>query len=258
MSWQLVEGVPLPDPVGGHPALDFCNTRAGWGTADPKEYLTSAARARGCGPGRPACCAPPTSTPLLATTAGRPAQAAALLRRRRPARGALRVRPAPRHRGRLVARGPRGGGSTGGLALAAACRRRPRGVAARRRRRAPRGHRARRAPWTCPSLAVAAAAEDLLTSPLGTCVAACPGVGCGWLFADPRRRRRWCSMAVCGNRAKARATPSAGGPDRRRPTGASRHKCDKRLDRCCNETCWSAIRNIRRRPLSGDPIVTMW
>jgi predicted RNA-binding Zn ribbon-like protein len=52
--------------------------------------------------------------------------------------------------------------------------------------------------------AVALAAEDLLTSDLVGYVAACPGVGCGWLFADRRRRRRWCSMAACGNRAKAR------------------------------------------------------
>src|SRR6478736_4345946 len=36
-------------------------------------------------------------------------------------------------------------------------------------------------------------------------VHACPGNDCGWLFLDPRNRRRWCSMAVCGNRAKARA-----------------------------------------------------
>src|SRR3954447_7201122 len=40
MSWHLVAGVPLPDPVSGHPALDFCNTRAGWGAPAPKEYLT--------------------------------------------------------------------------------------------------------------------------------------------------------------------------------------------------------------------------
>src|SRR5919199_4355450 len=41
MSWRLVEGVPLPDAVGGHVALDFCNTRAGWGDPRPKEYLTA-------------------------------------------------------------------------------------------------------------------------------------------------------------------------------------------------------------------------
>jgi predicted RNA-binding Zn ribbon-like protein len=36
---------------------------------------------------------------------------------------------------------------------------------------------------------------------------ACPEHGCGWAFYDRSRNRSstWCSMAVCGNRAKARA-----------------------------------------------------
>jgi predicted RNA-binding Zn ribbon-like protein len=55
-----------------------------------------------------------------------------------------------------------------------------------------------------PVLAIAYAAADLLTGPRATSVNACSGVGCGWLFSDPRGRRRWCEMAVCGNRAKAR------------------------------------------------------
>jgi predicted RNA-binding Zn ribbon-like protein len=47
----------------------------------------------------------------------------------------------------------------------------------------------------------------------------CPGAECGGRFLDdsPAGRRRWCSMAVCGNRHKAashrnrqRETPSAG------------------------------------------------
>jgi predicted RNA-binding Zn ribbon-like protein len=35
----------------------------------------------------------------------------------------------------------------------------------------------------------------------------CPDEGCGWAFYDRSRNRSstWCSMAVCGNRAKARA-----------------------------------------------------
>lgn len=34
----------------------------------------------------------------------------------------------------------------------------------------------------------------------------CPGDDCGWLFIDETKngRRRWCMMASCGNRAKAR------------------------------------------------------
>jgi predicted RNA-binding Zn ribbon-like protein len=35
----------------------------------------------------------------------------------------------------------------------------------------------------------------------------CPGAHCGWAFYDASRNRtgRWCSMSVCGGRAKARA-----------------------------------------------------
>jgi predicted RNA-binding Zn ribbon-like protein len=34
----------------------------------------------------------------------------------------------------------------------------------------------------------------------------CPGIECGWAFYDASRNRtgRWCSMSVCGGRAKAR------------------------------------------------------
>jgi len=54
--------------------------------------------------------------------------------------------------------------------------------------------------------AVAADALDLLRDPerLGR-VRRCPGGNCGWLFLDATGRRRWCSMEVCGSRAKMRA-----------------------------------------------------
>ena len=54
-----------------------------------------------------------------------------------------------------------------------------------------------------PLAAVAWSAAGFLTSPAAGTVGACPGAGCGWVFTDPRGRRRWCSMAWCGNRAKA-------------------------------------------------------
>lgn len=50
--------------------------------------------------------------------------------------------------------------------------------------------------------AVAADAVDLLTDP-GR-VRRCPGHRCGWLFFDTTGRRRWCSMELCGARAKMR------------------------------------------------------
>jgi predicted RNA-binding Zn ribbon-like protein len=54
---------------------------------------------------------------------------------------------------------------------------------------------------------VALSAAELLASGDAGKVRACAGEGCGWLFLDrsKNRSRRWCEMAVCGNRAKARA-----------------------------------------------------
>ncbi|HEY4572072.1 MAG TPA: CGNR zinc finger domain-containing protein, partial [Kribbella sp.] len=54
-----------------------------------------------------------------------------------------------------------------------------------------------------PLYNVALLAADLLTGSSREHVRTCPS--CGWLFLDPRGRRRWCSMATCGNRAKVRA-----------------------------------------------------
>lgn len=53
---------------------------------------------------------------------------------------------------------------------------------------------------------VARAAADLLTAAPRPTIRMCEGPACGWLFVDTtkNRRRRWCSMEDCGNRAKAR------------------------------------------------------
>ncbi|UOZ09411.1 ABATE domain-containing protein [Amycolatopsis sp. WQ 127309] len=53
--------------------------------------------------------------------------------------------------------------------------------------------------------ALAADAIDL--APSGAAVRICAADDCGLRFSDasPRRNRQWCSMARCGNRAKARA-----------------------------------------------------
>ncbi len=219
MSWRLVEGVPLPEPVGGHPALDFCNTRAGWGLPDPKEYLTGPralllwVREAGLLPAA-------TVAPLLAATGTNPdagVPGGAGPRWGRALRRALRLRSA------LYAV------ALGGLdrqdwELVSA-----EAVAARAwqvllpgsdpaegpGRWQPRPLAADLAGGPCLVLAaIASAAEQLLTSPLGAGVSACPGDGCGWLFADPRGRRRWCSMAVCGNRAKARRHAQRGSAQR--------------------------------------------
>ncbi|RBM19157.1 hypothetical protein DI005_15745 [Prauserella sp. PE36] len=53
--------------------------------------------------------------------------------------------------------------------------------------------------------ALAVDAIELVTS--SPCVRVCAAADCGRRFADssPKRNRQWCSMARCGNRAKARA-----------------------------------------------------
>jgi predicted RNA-binding Zn ribbon-like protein len=209
VSWHLVDGVRLPHPVAGHPALDFCNTRAGWGGVPSHEYLISpralvlwAAEVGLTGP----------VVPESATTDG-----GRLVMH--DANSVVRDKSAP---ARVLARAKRLREALYAAAAGRACDAdwqllTREAVAARRASRlVPRSPGAR---WQLPDgappadlalHAVAAAAEDFLTSPLAASVSACPGEGCGWLFADPRGRRRWCEMAVCGNRAKARRhrTPS--------------------------------------------------
>ncbi len=49
-------------------------------------------------------------------------------------------------------------------------------------------------------------AAELLVSKQCSRIRKCASVTCSWLFLDTSRngRRRWCDMATCGNRAKAR------------------------------------------------------
>ena len=53
---------------------------------------------------------------------------------------------------------------------------------------------------------LAAEALSLFCSPKAARIGVCEGGDCGWLFLDESRgkRRRWCDMNDCGSRAKAR------------------------------------------------------
>jgi predicted RNA-binding Zn ribbon-like protein len=53
---------------------------------------------------------------------------------------------------------------------------------------------------------LAGEALSLFCSPSASRIGVCEGGLCGWLFLDDSRgkRRRWCDMNDCGNRAKAR------------------------------------------------------
>ena len=61
---------------------------------------------------------------------------------------------------------------------------------------------------------VARSAAELMTSADLARVRECDGHNCGWLFIDTSKagRRRWCSMAICGNRAKSERYRQRGAP----------------------------------------------
>jgi predicted RNA-binding Zn ribbon-like protein len=179
---QLVDGVVLPVRVGGDVALDFCNTAAGWGWPDRRDYLRGydelVVWAKAAGLVDPEC-----AGRLRARGSEDTRVAGAVLLR------ALHLRDA-------VYETAKGGSAWEGVALEA--------------ERAAGAARLTPAGWELPEqldlpvLAAARASADFLLSARRSTVRACPGHHCGWLFLDPRGRRRWCSMSACGNRAKQR------------------------------------------------------
>ncbi len=189
--YEMVDGVRLPARLAGQPALEFCNTRTGWDGRTAGEYLKEYDH--------------------LAVWAGymgllEPARVAELRREgRRRARIAAGVLDrAWRFRSSLyevlVGGSPKPAWNlVSGEVVAAA-------AALRLRRAGNAIHwEVRTEPaLAAPLLAVAWSAGELLTSADLEFVRACPGTGCGWLFLDRRGRRRWCLMATCGNREKAR------------------------------------------------------
>jgi predicted RNA-binding Zn ribbon-like protein len=174
----------LPKPIGGHPALELCNTLAGWGAPAPsdwlRDYRTLAVWAEFTG-------LVPAADELPATSRA----AAGVLDDVRSFRAALY--------GLLL----------DGTGFAEVAGRVDEANALRRLTAAPDGEVSLALPPSrdvrLPLHAVALAGADLLTRPERADVRACPAHDCGWLFLDPRGRRVWCSMAACGNRAKVRA-----------------------------------------------------
>jgi predicted RNA-binding Zn ribbon-like protein len=192
MASQQIGALTLPLAVAGHPALELCNTLAGWDEPAPKEYLLTydhlLAWAGALGMVEPAdvrrlerlaAADPDAATDMLerarslradlyeALTATRPPRAALdrLGEQMRDASASLHVTHSP----------------AAGLTV------RPAG-----------------ANLDLPLHAFADAARRLIDDGLARDVGRCPGEGCGWLFLRNGRSRRWCIMALCGNRAKAR------------------------------------------------------
>ncbi len=179
----VASGLLLPERLAGDPALELCNTFAGWGGETGREYLETYAH-----------------LVVWAREQGLvDAGAAARLRVAAGAEPVLERARALRAAFYAVVTG------TAGEADRAVVAREAEHAAAV----ATLAWRNGRAAWELPRtpelpvLAAARAVADFVTRPAR--VGRCPGHGCGWVFADPAGRRRWCSMAVCGNRAKASA-----------------------------------------------------
>jgi predicted RNA-binding Zn ribbon-like protein len=185
---RRVDGLVLPVPVADEPTLDFCNTRAGWNADEPREYLNSYdhlvvwAREAGL-----------IDAPVAARLHPGAAAGEQVLGRALALRSAL-------YRACTDPGDAQAWDEVAAVAAAAA-------GAAVLSRDAPPGRRwqiPESAGLELPLLEAGRAAGAFLASTDLRAVRSCPGTDCGWLFLDPRGRRRWCTMAVCGNRAKAR------------------------------------------------------
>jgi predicted RNA-binding Zn ribbon-like protein len=189
--WVTVDGLVLPAQVAGHPALEFCNTWAGWNGGHAGDYLKTFDHLA-VWAGWQGLLEDTTVRAVRRVAGRRPRQAAAGLARARSLRRAL------------YSVAIRRGNQDDWVVVS---REAERAAASARFVRSGSG-----GAWDMnsvrqvdlPVLAAARAAAELLSSDLIELVASCPGSGCGWLFLDVRGRRKWCSMQSCGNRDKVR------------------------------------------------------
>ncbi len=184
------DGVLVPMRIGGHPALDLCNTRAGWeGPLDPRgEWLRD-------------------YTSLVAWAGNAelltPQEEQRLRRRGGPA--SVRVLSDTRRLRTLLHSAVLDPGDADALAGVTGYVRRAAASVRLRPGTEPSWDVAPASALELPLLRAAWSAGQLLTSGHLGRVRACPGHDCGWLFLDRSGRRRWCAMSSCGNRAKVRA-----------------------------------------------------
>lgn len=178
----------LPWSVGGHPALELCNTYAGWGG----ERMPGAEWLRGyptlaVWAGHQDLLDDATVTQLLRAARHDPLGAAAVLDETRELRAKLYA----------CLTGPEDA-----KAFAAVARHVEAAAAVSVFRRGPDGLGHWRltpaAGLRAPLLAAARSAGELLADPRRFTVCACASRTCGWLFIDHSGRRRWCSIETCG------------------------------------------------------------
>lgn len=184
--------------VGGHIALDLANMLDHRPSGRPKELLPSyadlAAWSEATGVVSRA-----VAGRLLRQAARRPAEARRALAAAHGVREVLHALFSARARGETMPAGP----------LAALNARLGQALA---RSRVVRGRQGLQWGWSQEHSLdamlppVLRAAAGLLLSARPGAVRECASERCRWLFVDdsPSARRRWCSMAICGNRAKVR------------------------------------------------------
>lgn len=192
MAAVTVDGVRLPRAVADHPALELCNTLVGWDEAETFDYLLDYdVLARHVG--YLGLLGPRGVTVLVDEASRSRAAAARVLRRTRDLRLATyRLATGdgtPEHRDvvrrEVVAASSAGTFGPGETSLG-------RWV-----------FDVQRVGLAVPLHLFAWQVHDLLTASPPPPVGRCPGRQCGWLFLN-RGNRRWCIMATCGNREKAR------------------------------------------------------
>ncbi|WP_416970432.1 BTAD domain-containing putative transcriptional regulator [Streptomyces sp. 4F14] len=182
----------LPWNTGGHPALEFCNTYAGWtgprlpGSEWLRTYASLAVWA-----GHLDLIGDRSVTRLREQALREPEEAAAVLEEARRFRTDLYACMTDRHNTSAFTAVAR---TVEAAAARSRLTRDDQGLA--RWRPAPS------AGLRLPLHAIAHSAAELLADPRHFTIRACPGEACGWLFLDASGRRRWCSLATCGGERK--------------------------------------------------------
>jgi predicted RNA-binding Zn ribbon-like protein len=186
---RQVDGIWLPERVSGHPALELNNTVGGWGFDPPREYLVDytafVTLARDV-----EVVSASESIALLTSAQASPNTARAVLRDVKRLRVAMHgvtlsdSTDAAADLHRFVTTAVRASHYTRDLTGALRLD----------------GGTGLRMPLHRFVLSLSALLEQHPRSAIRTCA----DPRCGWLFLDPTGRRRWCEMAVCGNRAKVR------------------------------------------------------
>jgi len=182
MPSRDVSGLLLPVKVAHHPALELCNTRAWWGSEEPKEYLLTW-----------------THVEVLAADLGITAAASVHGPDEGPEVEGGMLERVLDLRSDLYA-------TITDIAPAWRLTRLDAAIRAGRRDLEFRGMTGGSPIWLSRSTGTslqtfydfARAAGNLLERPRR--IGACPR--CGWVFLDPSGRRKWCAMKWCGNRDK--------------------------------------------------------